>query len=183
MVTIPQREFTLEEVAKNNTEDSLWIIIDSVVYDLSSFGEAHPGGLYPLKEVAGTDATTLFFNLHRYEVLEKYAKLAIGRITSEKSQIVQRKAGEISLVPYGEPTWLTPQFSSPYYKESHCKFQKAMRLFVDEHLYEEAQRCEREGSYISQEMIDKMVKLNLLRMRMGNNLSKLSHESQQTNQY
>jgi hypothetical protein len=27
-------------------------------------------------------------------------------------------------VPYGEPTWLTPEFKSPYYKDSHRALQK-----------------------------------------------------------
>ena len=41
---MPHKTFTREEVAENNTEDSLWFIIDSKVYDVSDFIDAHPGG-------------------------------------------------------------------------------------------------------------------------------------------
>ena len=36
--------FSRDEVAKNNTEDSLWCIVDHKVYDLTDFLDAHPGG-------------------------------------------------------------------------------------------------------------------------------------------
>ncbi len=29
-------------------------------------------------------------------------------------------------VPYAEPTWLTPEFKSPYYSESHKVLQKGV---------------------------------------------------------
>lgn len=62
------KTFTREEVKKNNTEDSLWMIIDHKVYDLTDFIDAHPGGNVVLTQVAGTDATGAFYNLHRHEV-------------------------------------------------------------------------------------------------------------------
>ena len=52
-------------------------------------------------------------------------------------------------------------------KPSHKKLQEALRLFVDKHLYKEAQECEATGRYISQEMIDHMAKIGLLHMRLG----------------
>ena len=68
---------------------------------------------------AGQDATEAFFSLHRYEVLEKpqYQRLQIGIIDGEKSVIHGRIAGELSKVPYAEPTWLSPGYYSPYYSE------------------------------------------------------------------
>ncbi|KAG8764847.1 hypothetical protein FRC16_008244, partial [Serendipita sp. 398] len=75
--------FTREEVAKVS-KTSVWIIIDSRVYDLSRFAALHPGGLHVLfdEEVAGQDATKIFYSLHRHEVLQKpsYARLQIGVI-------------------------------------------------------------------------------------------------------
>lgn len=62
------KTFTREEVKKHNTEDDVWFIIDSVVYDVSDFLDAHPGGEAVLRQAAGTDATTDFYNLHRHEV-------------------------------------------------------------------------------------------------------------------
>lgn len=41
---MPHKSITRAEVAKNNTEDSLWFVIDSKVYDATDFIDAHPGG-------------------------------------------------------------------------------------------------------------------------------------------
>ena len=158
---------TREEVAKNNTEDSLWCIVDHKVYDLTDFLDAHPGGNVVLQQVAGQDATSAFFNLHRYEVLQKYSNLCIGTIQGEKPEVIDPQPGDLSTVPYAEPLWLTPAFKSPYYSESHRNLQKATRKFVDEHVYPEAQEKELDGTYISQELVDKMAASEVLSMRLG----------------
>jgi cytochrome b involved in lipid metabolism len=51
------KTFSRAEVAKHNTIEDLWCIIDHTVYDLSDFVDAHPGGEVVLRQVAGTDAT------------------------------------------------------------------------------------------------------------------------------
>lgn len=163
------KTFTRAQVKKEgNTEDSVWFIIDSKVYDASDFLDAHPGGEAVLRQVAGTDATEAFYNLHRHEVLTgKYAELAIGTIEGEKPQVVNPGPGELSKVPYAEPLWLTPQFKSPYYNASHLSLQKAVRKFTDLYITPEAQAKEKDGTYISQELIDRYAKSGLLHMRMG----------------
>ncbi|KAF1355398.1 acyl-CoA dehydrogenase-like protein [Delphinella strobiligena] len=161
------KTLTRAEVAKNNTEDSLWMIIDSRVYDVTDFVEGHPGGEAVLKQVAGADATEAFYNLHRQEVLQKYQSLVIGTIDGEKPQVIEQKPGDLSVIPYGEPTWLTPQFKSPYYKDSHRRLQKALRVFVDEHVYPVAQECEKTGAIIPQHLIDRMAEKGILHMRLG----------------
>ena len=35
--------YTWAEVAKHNTPDDAWMVIDGEVYDVSGFGERHPG--------------------------------------------------------------------------------------------------------------------------------------------
>ncbi|KAE9375726.1 acyl-CoA dehydrogenase NM domain-like protein [Stipitochalara longipes BDJ] len=164
---MPHKSFTRAEVAKNNTEDSLWFIIDSKVYDATDFKDAHPGGEAVLKQVAGADATEAFYNLHRQEILQKYSNLCIGQLDGEKSTVIEQNPGDLSVVPYGEPTWLTPQFKSPYYKESHRRLQKAMRIFTDKELYPVAQECEKTGKHIPQELIDSMSEKGILHMRIG----------------
>lgn len=165
----PSKTFTRAQVKKEgNSEDNVWFIIDSKVYDASDFLDAHPGGEAVLRQVAGTDATDTFYNLHRHEVLTgKYSDLAIGTIEGEKPQVVNPGPGDLSKVPYAEPLWLSPPFKSPYYNDSHRSLQKAVRKFTDLYVTPEAQAKEKDGTYISQELIDRMAKAGILHMRMG----------------
>ncbi|KAI6115601.1 acyl-CoA dehydrogenase/oxidase [Pisolithus croceorrhizus] len=165
------KEFTLEEVAQHNKPDDLWVIIDGKVYDLTRFKDLHPGGISVLvdEEVAGKDATDTFYGLHRHEVLERpqYKRLQVGTVKGQKSVIFGRKLGELSQVPYAEPTWLSPGYHSPYYSDNHRQFQKAVRRFIDEVVYPDAQAREEDGKRPSQIVFDKMADLNLHAMRLG----------------
>jgi alkylation response protein AidB-like acyl-CoA dehydrogenase len=164
---MPHETLTRDAVAQHNKPDDMWCVIDHKVYDLTDFVDAHPGGSVVLEQVAGTDATTAFYNLHRQEVLQKYSELCIGTIEGEKSEVIVPQIGDLSPVPYAEPLWLRPQFKSPYFKESHKKFQKEVRKFIDEHVTPEAQEKEKSGEYISQELIDRMAANDMLAMRLG----------------
>jgi len=95
------KQFTREEVAKHNSEGSLYTIIDTSVYDLTKFADLHPGGAGVLldAQVAGKDSTKSFFGLHRSEILQRYERLKIGSITGEKSAYILPQAGANSLVP------------------------------------------------------------------------------------
>ncbi|EGY13518.1 medium-chain specific acyl-CoA dehydrogenase [Verticillium dahliae VdLs.17] len=164
----PTETYSRDDVAKNNHSDALWTIIDSKVYDLTDFLDAHPGGAAVLLQVAGKDATADFYNLHRHEVLTKYDKtLLIGTVAGETPQVVQPGPGELSQVPYAEPLWLTPAFRSPYFNDSHRRLQRAMREFTDRYVTPEARECEDSGEYISQALIDRMSAAGVLHMRLG----------------
>lgn len=140
-----------------------------MVYDLSKFASLHPGGLSVLTDadVAGKDATTVFFSLHRMDVLQKYGKLAIGRVSGEKPAIKPLAPGDLSRVPYAEPAWLVPQFSSPYYKESHRVLQRNLRKFVDEVLTPEARAHELSGEKASERITKACADIGLNYMRLG----------------
>ncbi|KAF5371843.1 hypothetical protein D9615_009548 [Tricholomella constricta] len=165
------RQITREEVEKHNKDGDLWIIIDAKVYDISKFKNLHPGGASVLldAEVAGQDATEAFYGLHRHEVLERpqYKRLQVGVIAGEKSTLHGRISGQISAVPYAEPTWLTEGYHSPYFTQNHRQFQKAVRLFMDTVVYPDALAREADGKRPSQSVIDKMAEINMHAMRMG----------------
>ncbi|KAI0761744.1 acyl-CoA dehydrogenase NM domain-like protein [Irpex lacteus] len=165
------KTFTVDEVAKHNKDGDLWVTIDSKVYDLSRFAGLHPGGsgVLLMSSIAGKDATQAFFGLHRHEVLlrPQYARLQIGVIEGEEEVIKPLAADEVSKVPYAEPMWLSSGYHSPYFTDSHRKFQKAVRKFVSEVVAPEAVKCEENGKKISQEVVDRLCEKNILAMRLG----------------
>jgi cytochrome b involved in lipid metabolism len=109
------KTFTAQEVKKHSSEGDLWIIIDNAVYDMSRFIDMHPGGVQPILEYAGKDATDAFYGLHRQEVLIKYDRFKIGLIENQKPQIAMYQPGDISKVPYAESSaWMG--YKSPYFK-------------------------------------------------------------------
>jgi flavocytochrome c len=65
---IPEKEYTLEEVAKHNTKEDLWVVVKGVVMDLSDWLDEHPGGPQAIMNFMGRDATEEFEMLHDDEV-------------------------------------------------------------------------------------------------------------------
>lgn len=164
---LPSTKFSRKEVAKNNNADSLYIIVDSKVYDLTDFAAGHPGGEHVLLQVAGKDATAEFYSMHRHQLLVKYSSLCIGTVENETPQVMARGVGELSSMPYGEPTWLTPTFKSPYYTDSHRHLQKELRKFVDTVLRPEALRIEDTGERPSPEFFKTLAREGITPMRLG----------------
>ncbi len=75
------KRFTIEEVAKHNNENDIWIIINHKIYDVTKFAKLHPGGKGVLVEVAGKDCTKEFYGLHNHDVINKYeSKFLVGYI-------------------------------------------------------------------------------------------------------
>ena len=55
---------TMEEVAKHDKRDDLWIIVDGKAYDVTKFADRHPGGWLPMMNLGGKDCTDAFANYH-----------------------------------------------------------------------------------------------------------------------
>lgn len=51
---------TLEQVAERNSADNCWVVIDSVIYDLTDFTAEHPGGETNVINMCGADASDVF---------------------------------------------------------------------------------------------------------------------------
>ncbi|KAL6859888.1 Osmotic growth protein [Amphichorda felina] len=82
--TIPDKEYTLEEVAKHNTKGDLWVVVKGVVMDLTNWLDDHPGGPQAIMNFMGRDATEEFEMLHDDEVIPKYApSQVIGRVKGQ----------------------------------------------------------------------------------------------------
>ncbi|TGJ80481.1 hypothetical protein E0Z10_g8286 [Xylaria hypoxylon] len=82
---VPEKEFTLEEVAKHNKKDDLWVVVKGVVMDLTNWLDEHPGGPQAIMNFMGRDATEEFEMLHDDEVIPKYApEQVIGRIKGQE---------------------------------------------------------------------------------------------------
>lgn len=75
---------TLEEVAKHNKEDDLWMIIHGKVYDITDFINTHPGGADVLFESAGQDGSEAFDEVgHSQDSVEMLKPFLVGQVEGE----------------------------------------------------------------------------------------------------
>lgn len=59
----PLPVWSYEEIEKHNKETDCWLVIDDVVYDVTSFVPRHPGGNMIFLN-AGRESTRLFESYH-----------------------------------------------------------------------------------------------------------------------
>jgi len=72
---IPDKEFTLEEIAKHNTEKDCWVAVNGLALNVTGFLADHPGGPKAILLYAGKDATEEFNMLHEKNVVEVFSIL------------------------------------------------------------------------------------------------------------
>lgn len=57
--------YTMDQVKANNTAQKCWSVIDSKVYDLTTWISSHPGGAGAITSLCGTDGTSAYINQHK----------------------------------------------------------------------------------------------------------------------
>jgi len=159
------KSISASELAKHSKAGDLWLAIDGDVYDASKFARVHPGGAKVLEQLAGNDVTTEFFELHRHEVLAKYARLKVGRLDTV-SQEASPAAGALSPVPFAEIPAFQGQ-KSPYFKDTHQRFLQAVRAFVQKELVPISASSDLSGEYPERELQEKLGMSGLMVTRMG----------------
>lgn len=160
-VFIMSKTFTQADVASHNKGDSLWIVVDGDVYDVTKFQEDHPGGKKILLRVAGKDASKQFWKYHNEGILKKYQKqLQIGSLDTKPKPaaepmpvaVPQKETKKPSpkavpqtatepqesepLEPFGR---LIPfadpswyqSYHSPYFNETHAALRAEIREWIE----------------------------------------------------
>lgn len=152
------------EVEKHNKPGDAWMVINGNVYDVSKFASVHPGGAPILEQYAGKDVTAEFSELHRQDVLQKYAKLKIGRLDSAKEE--KAPTAEIFGTPYAEIPSFQGQ-NSPFYNESHKRFLLDFRDIVQKELEPIAESNDLANEYPDEDLRSMLGMKGLMITRMG----------------
>mmetsp|Transcript_11500 Transcript_11500/g.20347 ORF Transcript_11500/g.20347 Transcript_11500/m.20347 type:complete len:516 (+) Transcript_11500:69-1616(+) len=156
------RNVSEAELAEHNKPSNMWLAVNGDVYDVSKFARLHPGGARVLEELAGRDVTEEFYELHRHDVLAKYARLKVGSLESGKSSVTVGSGG----VPFAELPAFQGQ-ESPFYNESHRRFMKGMQSFVQSELVPIAATHDLSGEYPDRELQGKLGQKGIMISRMG----------------
>ncbi|KAF2177609.1 mitochondrial cytochrome-like protein b2 [Zopfia rhizophila CBS 207.26] len=98
------------EVAKHNSKSSCWIVLDSQVYDITSFLAEHPGGAAILLKHGGADATTEFNKYHSPDYVNDLPKRShlgiinpatLGQLNAPKSAESKSSASaDLNKIPH-----------------------------------------------------------------------------------
>ncbi|KAF4649364.1 hypothetical protein FOL47_002151, partial [Perkinsus chesapeaki] len=72
-----RKTYSMDEVAKHNSRDSCWVVIDGEVLDVTSFLPDHPGGDISILNYGGKDATEPFHDIHPAGIIQKYCPDAV----------------------------------------------------------------------------------------------------------
>jgi nitrate reductase (NAD(P)H) len=88
-----EKLFTMEEIAKHNTEEDVWIIVNDRVYDCTDYLELHPGGVDSIIINGGADSTEDFDAIHSQKAHKMLERYFIGKVdpTSKSDQVEEKE--------------------------------------------------------------------------------------------
>lgn len=115
--SVPDKQFTRQEIEKHNKEDDCWIVINGKVYDSTSVLDWHPGGKAAIMGHAGkvhVDTTEEFESIHDDYAQQKLsgrfnlppwlltiangfiAECVLGTITDKAKDFIKKQAEEVA---------------------------------------------------------------------------------------
>jgi L-lactate dehydrogenase (cytochrome) len=86
------------EVSKHCSENDAWIVVNSVVWDMSGFASKHPGGASVIQKYVGRDGSEAYNAIHGPGLIANYlgTEKRIGEASLEKSCGSPRQVSEPS---------------------------------------------------------------------------------------
>jgi len=63
----------MTDVQKHNKKEDCWVVINGQVCDLTKFMNEHPGGVAPIMQHAGKDASAEWNSIHSKGVIQRVA--------------------------------------------------------------------------------------------------------------
>ncbi|KAL9572348.1 hypothetical protein ACKAV7_003549 [Fusarium commune] len=113
--SIETRRVSLDDLKQHNTANDCWIAVHSKVWDITHFINEHPGGPEVLLNLAGSDATELYNDVHAPDIIEDLpSDKLIGLLEESAISRPGPKAAEIDPVPPpASPTQTNEVTSTP----------------------------------------------------------------------
>jgi nitrate reductase (NAD(P)H) len=133
------KTFSMEEVAKHNHEEDVWIIVKDKVYDCTEYLELHPGGIDSIIISAGQDATEDFVAIHSSKATKMLEKFYIGDLDTKTVSAVAQEVDDDVDPATGRKLALNPKKKIPFKLQaktvlSHDSFMLDFALPTPDHI-------------------------------------------------
>jgi cytochrome b involved in lipid metabolism len=80
-----------DEVAKHNTAEDCWVVLNGQAYDMTDFMEDHPGGAGIIMKYAGRDASRAFNPIHPKNIVDTLPESAhLGIVTPAEAPVEKK---------------------------------------------------------------------------------------------
>lgn len=118
------RMFTMEEVAKHNTEEDCWIIVKDRVYDCTEYLELHPGGVDSIIINGGEDSTEDFVAIHSTKATKMLEKFYIGQLDTSSVKAAEKPVDDSLVDADGNKLALNPKKKTPFRLQNKIKLSR-----------------------------------------------------------